>query len=213
MIDQFTKVDEVVAFASTMVPNSTPEDRDIWRSWAWLCLKRLPMPNTMVIDSRIYNDEGRFYKPVGMSSLIQFSLIDSNENEVVSTLLHRGKRIKRDNHQDKIKRSVEVYEDAYAYFIDSEDSEIVSYMNLKYKGFMIDEKNEPLIPHQYQECVINYIIWRAYQAKGVNDPSLQQAFFMEEARVKGNMKMPSLQEAKQIADRWVTLIPNYNDRY
>ena len=121
-------------------------------------------------------------------------------------------------------RNIKVGEDDHCFHLSSLANEArVTTAELQYYAFMTDDNGDPLIREVYFEAVQSYILWNYLtRERNINRGTskfphsevqdAKMAFHREVGRVKGEKNLPSPQQAEVMLRKWVTGIPNFQNK-
>lgn len=206
----FVTMDQVVANSATLIQDTDPKNRNIFKQWTYLAERQLGFSGEHVAAKKIYIDNLTIKKPLEYAVGIDLAIFDASDQEYKYHFRGWNKRIHNESSLvyagTNSSLSASVYEigiseDPFYFYLDSTGSNI-SYANLKYYSYPIDERGDMLIPEHHLYAIMQFNYWMWQKRKGDNQAAIGMAKDdWKSARVeaKANNKIPSMLEGRDIA--------------
>lgn len=227
--DPFVTVDEVVANASTILPENkvSPRLRNLMRQWVYLGEKQLGFSGVhekAIGDLPVTNLT--ISKPSDYALGIDMALFDSSGNEYLWHYRGNSERIHLagsfiynpsglQTSYNSSKNKVGVAETPYAFKLDSYGENIAT-ANLRYYSYPIDDNQEMLIPEHHMFALmmfISFMFWTKEGEKGSMD-RFSDLWDRHKKIAKTANKMPSELEGRDLARHHNSLIDKiFYERY
>lgn len=206
----FVTLEEVVANSATLILDTDPKHRNILRQWTYIGERQLGFSGLHLKPAQVQVDNLTIKKPSDYAVGVDLALFDANDNEYRYHFQGNRKRIHNEwaltsnatslgFHQDRAE--IGVSEDPYFFYLDS-TGESVTYANLNYYSYPVDEDGDMLIPEHHMFALMNFNYWMWERRKKDNQSSIAQAkqdWLMEQIKAKTKNKVPSMLEGKDIA--------------
>lgn len=213
---RFLTVEEVVAAASTMLPNTpSKKDRDVMKFWVWQAEKQIGCSKFNLKRFEIDFINCIAKKPSDHIHTSELAILDAQGNDL--QYVHEGYRA-RAHPVTAFNNPIipKVYEDEYSFKLDSNATHVDRAVG-RYWAYPVDDDNNPLIPEQHLEAIMNYVSYSYAKNKGDALGRIDyynNQWKIQAAKARGQNKMPDVPEARTILNRWMTLIPDmYNLSY
>lgn len=208
----FLTIDEVIAAAAADIGNPSREEKMLFGSWIWRAEERLRSYRLKpsVEDLVVFDLVAR--KPPGFISTIDISLIDNDGNDVQYEYRGYNKRLHPIT-DINTPRKIDIYEDDHCFHLGSTGSEI-DCVRVKYESLPIDENGNLMIPASHLEAVSAFIKYMHSDRIGAPESKIlryERSWKIQSTKARGDDKMPSSLEGRQILDKWMSLIPRNID--
>lgn len=215
MTSKFVHVDEPIALAMTLIPNSDSMQKAIARQWAYMGLRDIGPGEHWFDEAILYpNDNLVMKKPADMYKPMDIALYDSAGMELKSSYKGRGSRIHAGNiavqngiYAPTLGSAIDLSEDAYAFYLGTNGIDVAS-AKVKYLKLPIGDDGLPLIPEGQVLAIAFFIRWMwSIKTNVANDRQLSEIDW-KKARIEARnaMKMPNGIEMEQVAKEWVSLL-------
>ena len=204
----FVTVNEVVANSATLIRDTDPKHRNILRQWTYLGERQLGFSGLHEKAEQIEVDNLTVKKPNDYAIGNDMAIFDENDNEYRMHFHGSGKRIHSET--STISGSVGglsydvsdigISEDPYYFYLDS-NGENITYINIRYYSYPIDEDGDMLIPEHHLFALMNFNFWMWEKRRNENQSSINLAkgdWLMEQSKAKAKNKIPSMLEGKDI---------------
>lgn len=216
MDSTFVNVDEPIAVAMGLIPNSDSFDKAVARQWAYMGTRDIGASPHWVEDCVLYpNSNLSMRKPDDMWKAMDISLLDSNNIELRFVYRGLGRRIHASGHvaldtgeyAPQLHAAIDLSEDSHFFHLGSNGT-VVHCAKLKYWKLPVDVYGQPMIPEHQVLAIALFIRWMWSMANSdKEDRKLSRMEYLQarsEARALG--KMPSGIEMDQVAKEWVSLM-------
>jgi hypothetical protein len=207
-MSQFVSLNEVVANSALLIKDTDPRHRNILRQWTYLGERQLGFSGLHDKAEQVEVDNLTIKKPSDYAVGNDLALFDANDNEYKIHFHGSKKRIHNEvtilsgtvggfsyDHSE-----IGVSEDPYYFYLDS-NGESVTYANIRYYSYPIDEDGDMLIPEHHLFALINFNFWMWEKRRNENQSSISMAkndWLMEQSKAKAKNKVPSMLEGKDI---------------
>ena len=207
-MSKFIDIDQAVASASTLMKNPSKEDRDVMKFWIWLAEKQIGTApfNKDTADIEFVDCVAK--KPANHLKTIDIALYDNHGNDLIYTYRGYNKRI-HDISSFNNPELVGVYEDEFCLHVDNNNSS-VDRCSIIYWAYPVDEDGNPLIPEEHIYAIMRFVKYMMSVREGNNmseQSLLEREWKLQASKVRGQNSMPNIPEARDILQRWMTLIP------
>ena len=208
----FITMNEVVANSATLIEDTDPKNRNLFRQWTYLGERQLGFSGLHIKPVQIEVDNLTIKKPNDYASGIDLALFDVSDNEYKYHFQGNRKRIHNEwtiaNSSTssslgfaRTDTEIGVSEDPYYFYLDS-TGESITYANINYYSYPIDDDGDMMIPEHHMFALMNFNYWMWERRKKENQSSIAQAkadWLMEQTKAKAKNKVPSMLEGKDIA--------------
>lgn len=222
MAERSITVEEVITQALLLFPEQDSRDEMVFTEWAWQALRDIGPSKVDTFEVCLEVCDLQFEKPCGFIADIDINLLDENKNilDFEHTMSPTLSSDKYDTHFRSKEIKLSEGKDYYN-LSDTDASRSVKYLNMIYYGYPLDENDNMLIEENMEEAIIRYIEWmwtrRERRRDRDNIPmseerSMFQDWINTKKKVKAQIKMPSPAEADTIFRKWVSAIPNFQNK-
>lgn len=212
----FINVDEPIAIAMSIIPNSDSFDEALARQWAYMGTRDIGASYHWIEDAVLYpNSNLSIRKPDDMWKAQDIALFNSAGKELLFSYRGLGKRIHASGHAaldnaqyaPSLHAPIDLSEDSHFFHLGSNGAD-VHHVKLKYWKLPVDHHGQPMIPEHQALAVALFIRWMWGMANSdKEDRKLSRIEYLQarsEARALG--KMPSGIEMDQVAKEWNSLM-------
>lgn len=213
-MDKFITSDEVVSTAATVIKGAEedPYLRNIMKTWVWLGEQNLAHPASLVKTTEIGVSDLSSKKPSDFASTIDIALFDDDDMEY--SFVFRGSK-KRIHGSSDMNYFIDVYEDPSFFHLSSNGSNVCT-IKLTYYALPLDEDGNMMIPSSHLEPLVLFCRYMA--AVRNNEPAgniaqLDGMWKIKAAGVRGDQKMPTPVHAREILNKWISMIPKVHKYY
>jgi len=217
-------VDELIAEAYSRTDSEDSRDEIIFRNWIYRSLKWIGPASSDIKTATIPVEDLSIRKPCDYWFPVEMQLLSnqggvfyfqySNNSFIPSESLSR-------NNID-CQRKIVIGEDNDFFHINSNGASIAK-CELNYYALPIDDNGDPLISEESIEAVLAYINWNwlkrqrnRYRGRSMFPMSEIESAKMEwiafKGMVQGNRKMPSPLQAETVMRKWVSALPNFQNK-
>lgn len=220
MDKSFVHVDEPIALAMTLIPDSDSMDKTIARSWAYMGLRDIGPGQHWFEDCVLYPSTNlSFRKPDDMYKPIKIALFSRNDSGDLVEMRYSYKGLGRRLHQSsnallatgeyapEFGAAIDLSEDSHFFHLGSNGSGVYC-AKVNYWKLPIDSYGLPMIPEHQVLPIALFIRWMWSVSRGDNtDRQMSRVDYLSaraEARVKN--KIPNGIEMEQIAKEWMSLL-------
>lgn len=209
--NNYITVDEIVASACTILPETTREEREsVFPFWIWMAAKKLGFSGQNEKTETITVLENFIRKPKDHLYTIDMALFDSAGSEIKYIYREYSRKIHKNSRDEN---HLYVYEDDHCIHIDDCNSNI-DCITLKYYSVPVDEDGNPKINEEHLEAIMHFIRYMRSLASNNNQSEIEinrRRWLSLKDYVKGNNKMPSPLRSKHILNKWMSLIPDFRE--
>lgn len=212
-MSKYTPAENLVSMAMEAVGISDTRDEIVFKSWVYHAEKLMGSYRTLRDVCVIQNEGNKIKKPCDYVSSIDIRFATPAGAILGYTYSDQG-NFKSVKQGEEASLTISIYEDEHFFHLGSNGSQ-VKHAELHYYKLPLDDKNEPLIPESHEFAIILFCEYMYYNREKRTNPSFRfnasdayRKWEVEKARVKGNEKMPSPMVAREIASRWMSLLPS-----
>jgi hypothetical protein len=208
-ITPFVTMDEVVANSATLIKETGTKHRNLLRQWTYLGERQLGWSGDHKDAKQIDVVNLAIQKPSNYAVGIDLALFDANGVEYAYHYRGKGKRI----HSEYLlsgaalgsgiinTSEIGISSDPYYFYLDS-IGENVTYANLIYFGYPVDEDGDLLIPEHHLFPLMHFNRWMWMMRENYPENSINQAervWLRESVKAKSKNKIPDMLEGRDIA--------------
>jgi len=224
----YTSVDNVTAFAMTIVKGKDLADRNIWREWCYECVKDLGLSDNEIRVCTLYPKNGVAKLPTECRQIIELSLFDSADCNLLHQFRPGNTRIFNDTRQIPASSAgntnstsinnlipVDVSNDFYSIHLGTNGSNVAKIL-IRYFAYPVDEvTNLPLIREDDRMACTYWIRYLESLRSNDNRSEIEQnklLYFQEADRARARKKCESLtyDKAKTLMKDLMNLLPLNN---
>ena len=222
------RLDDIVSAAFLRLDTEDSRDELVFQDWAWDALREIGPSKVDTESECVSVNDFCIEKPSGFLYMINMNLLDAN-NHVLYYQMQSNAPIKSENHKGT--GGLAFHSNGHHapircsetkdYFELSSNATAVKQAEMSYYCFPIDEDGQPLFEEKMKEAILAYIehayVRRQRHRERANIPLSEVQYFEDVWRrklqaVRGDIKMPDPNEFHNIARRWVTAIPDFQDK-
>ena len=216
MASNFISVDEPIAVAMGLIPNSSSVEKAVARQWAYMGLRDIGAGIHWLEDCVLYpNSNLSMRKPDDMWKAIDIALLDTNGQELRFSYKGLGRRIHSSGklsldsgeYAPSLHAPIDLSEDNFYFHLGSNGSSVYC-AKVKYWKLPVDTYGQPMIPEHQLLAIALFIRWMWSMAHSdKEDRKLARIEYLQarsEARALG--KMPSGIEMDQVAKEWPNML-------
>lgn len=221
---KYVSLDEVTAFAMTVVKDADLSRRNIWRAWVYQAILDFGCSDNEIKTCVLYPKNGVAKLPEHCRQIIELSLFDdSNPPQQLTHQFRPGKtRIFTDVRQLPTASTgsstlnnftpVDVSNDEFSIFLGTNGDNVASII-IRYFAYPIDEKTQlPLIREEDLMACVYFIRYMESLRSNDNRSEIEQnqrTYFMEADRARARKKCESMtyDKAKTLWKDMMRLVP------
>ncbi len=169
----FVPADQVIATAMSISEGADTIDRAFLKEWVYLGLLEIGPNTAWFDDATLYPVDYSMRKPENMHSAISLSLHDSSGAELKYVLRGYGRRnhdsdnqlVREGTYAPALGAPIDLSEDAHYYNIGTATGNLVSYGQLKYWKFPVDEHGDLMVPESDVLTLAKFLKYMMYFRK------------------------------------------------
>lgn len=212
----FVHVDEPIALAMTLIPNSSSMDKAVARQWAYMGLRDIGPGMHWFEDCVLYPSSNlSMRKPDDMWKPRSLALFNQAGEELRYSYKGLGRRLHSSGnvHLDSgeyapsLGAPIDLSEDSYFFHLGSNGSDVYC-AKVTYWKLPIDSYGLPLVPEHQVLAIAMFIRWMwSISNSDKQDRQLsRQDYMAARGEARGRNKIPNGLEMEQIAKEWVSLL-------
>lgn len=224
----YLTVEQVTAFALTVIKDKNTASRNIWREWIYQCVLDLGCSDNEIKVCVLYPKDGIAKLPEHCRQIIEVSLFDSSGCNLLHQFRPGKNRIYTDLRQLPSASAgntnnttvnnlipVDVSNDEYSIFLGTNGSNVAS-IALRYFAYPIDDVTKmPLIREEDMMCILHYLRFMESLRSNDNRSEIEQnkqLFFQEADRARARKKSESMtfEKSKTLMKDLMNLLPLNN---
>jgi len=220
MDSSFVHVDEPVALAMTLIPNSSSVEKAVARQWAYMGLRDIGPGMHWFEDCVLYPSSNLsmrkpddMYKPIDLALFKQES--DGSLSELRYSYKGLGRRIHASGnvHLDGgtygplLHAPIDLSEDSHFFHLGSNGGDVFC-AKIKYWKLPVDAYGLPKIPEHQVLAIAFFIRWMWAMANSdKQDRQLSRSeYIAARSEARGRNKIPNGLEMEQVSKEWINLL-------
>lgn len=222
---KYVDINSVTAFAMTICKGKDLADRNIWREWCYECVKDLGMSDDEIRVCTLYPKNGVAKLPDECRQIIELSLFDSADGNLLHQFRPGNTRIFNDARVSPVASAgnttnttanssipVDVSNDMYNIHLGTNGDNVAKIL-IRYFAYPVDEvTNLPLIREDDRMACAYFIRFMESLRSNDNRSEIEQnklLFFQEADRARARKKCESLtyDKAKTLLKDMMRLVP------
>ena len=229
----YVSLDAVVSEAISVIGLSGDDElaKNFCRQWIWRCISVFPVTDDMIEVSKVDMKNLIIKKPPQAKRILEVALYDSSDN-FIPHVFHSGKKriypdvesysykvVTNEGTDDEETTTyylpVDLSEDDKAFYVGTNGENSVSYAQIRYFKYTLDNSGMPLIREEDVLTCVYYCRFMFSLRKNENQSEIRQNEMMYKqeadiARARRKSADISDETRKAIAANWNKMIPNFN---
>lgn len=227
---QYASVDNVVAFAKTLVKDADTRNLNIWREWVYECVKDLGYGDSDLKVCALYPVDGRAALPKDCQQISEVAVFDASGCQLKHLFRSGKRRIYQDNrllpqanagsppNNNTTLNSlvpVDISNDRHFIFLGTNGSEVATIL-IRYYHYPVDEATGEILIHEEDRMTVcNFILMMEAIRAADNQSRIQlaqQTYFASADRSRARKKAESMtyENAKTLKAELMSLLPLNN---